>query len=135
MCESYLQNCLHTFPANWTRRRIYNNVCIKTLKLHRISKKKNSKTFFFKGKYFITCLQIFIYKYVHPIQQRVNFTLIISNDFPARTEIIILILNVGPFYRHIFITNLKVNWKCFRSTVSNSLIIFICIVLQIFWEC
>lgn len=72
-------------------------------------RKKIPKLFFFKGKYFITHLQIFIYKYVHPIQQRVIITLIICNDFPGRTEIIKLILNVGPFYRHIFITNMKVN--------------------------
>lgn len=98
--------------ANWKRRRIY--------KLHRISKKKNSKIFFFfKGKYFITHLQIFIYKYVHPIQQRVIITLIIFNDFPARTEIIKSILNVGPFYRHIFITNMKVNWKLKKCSITR----------------
>lgn len=97
--------------ANWKRRRIY--------KLHRISKKKNLKLFFFfKGKYFITHLQIFIYKYVHPIQQRVIITLIICNDFPARTEIIKLILNVGPFYRHKYEGKLKIE-KVFHNSLKH----------------
>lgn len=90
--------------ANWKRHRIY--------KLHRISKKKNLKLFFFQRKIFYNTSPN-----IH-LQIRAN-TLIICNDFPARTEIIKLILNVGPFYRHIFITNMKVNWKLKKCSITR----------------
>lgn len=97
--------------ANWKRRRIY--------KLHRISKKKNLKLFFFQRKIFYNTSPNIHLQIRHPIQQRVIITLIICNDFPAKTEIIKLILNVGPFYRHIFITNMKVNWKLKKCSITR----------------
>lgn len=98
--------------ANWKRRRIY--------KLHRISKKKKFQNFFFQRKIFYnTSPNIHLQIRASDPTESDYYSNYLCNDFLARTDIIKLILNVGPFYRHIFITNMKVNWKLKKCSITR----------------